>query len=148
MYILDLCRIIQTIEFRYLFFVCEYLYKYYCCLISISYNLADKDTSWSDSCAIASSSTLSRGLNDWFNSSNSSIFVVMSVLCSSNWCTFKNAKYVYEDIANEHEVSSRSVQRWVTAYIKKWIDDGVRMKKSGGSKSGITDENKEIILSA
>lgn len=54
----------------------------------------------------------------------------------------------YEDIANEHGVSSRSVQRWIAAYIKKGIDDGVRMKKPGGSKSSITDENKEIILSA
>ena len=53
----------------------------------------------------------------------------------------------YVDIANEHGVSSRSVQRWVAAYIKKGID-GVRMKKPGGSKSSITDENKEIILSA
>lgn len=32
--------------------------------------------------------------------------------------------------------------------MKKGIDDGVRMKKPGGSKSSITDENKEIILSA
>ena len=53
----------------------------------------------------------------------------------------------YVDIANEHGVSSRSVQRWIAAYIKKGID-GVRMKKPGGSKSSITDENKEIILSA
>jgi transposase len=53
----------------------------------------------------------------------------------------------YEDIANEHGVNSRSVQRWVAAYMKKGIDDGVRMKKPGGSKSNITDENKEIILS-
>ena len=53
----------------------------------------------------------------------------------------------YVDIANEHGVSSRSVQRRVAAYIKKGID-GVRMKKPGGSKSSITDENKEIILSA
>ena len=53
----------------------------------------------------------------------------------------------YEDIANEHGVRSRSVQRWIAAYIKKGID-GVRMKKPGGSKSSITDENKEIILSA
>lgn len=32
----------------------------------LSYNIADKDTSWSDRCAIASSSlTLSGGINDW-----------------------------------------------------------------------------------
>jgi transposase len=53
----------------------------------------------------------------------------------------------YEDIANEHEVRSRSVQRWVTAYIQGGVDE-VKIKKTGGSKSGITDEDKEIILSA
>jgi len=54
----------------------------------------------------------------------------------------------FEDIANEHGVSStRSVQRWIAAYIQSGID-GVKMKKPGGSKSGITDEDKEIILSA
>jgi transposase len=51
----------------------------------------------------------------------------------------------FEDIANEHGVSSRSVQRWVVAYIQSGID-GVKMKKPGGLKSGITDEDKEIIL--
>jgi transposase len=39
------------------------------------------------------------------------------------------------------------VQRWVAAYIKKGID-GVKIKKPGGSKSNITDNDKEIILSA
>ena len=53
----------------------------------------------------------------------------------------------FEDIANEHGVSSRSVQRWVAAYIQSGID-GIKMKKPGGTKSGITDENREIILSA
>jgi len=53
----------------------------------------------------------------------------------------------FEDIANEHGVSSRSVQRWVTAYIQRGID-GVKMNKPGGTKSRITDEDKEIILSA
>ncbi len=53
----------------------------------------------------------------------------------------------FEDISNEHGVSTRSVQRWIAAYIQSGID-GVKMKKPGGSKSVITDENKEIILSA
>jgi transposase len=53
----------------------------------------------------------------------------------------------FEDIANEHGVSSRSVQRWVAAYIRSGID-GVKIKKPGGSKSGITDEDREVILSA
>jgi transposase len=53
----------------------------------------------------------------------------------------------YEDIAKEHGVSSRSVQRWVAAYIQGGID-GVKIKKTGGSKSGITDKDREIMLSA
>ena len=53
----------------------------------------------------------------------------------------------FEDIAHEHGVSSRPVQRWVTAYIQRGID-GVKMNKPGGTKSSITDEDKEIILSA
>lgn len=53
----------------------------------------------------------------------------------------------FEGIANEHGVSSRSVQRWVTAYIQRGID-GVKVNKPGGTKSSITDEDKEIILSA
>ena len=51
----------------------------------------------------------------------------------------------YEDIANEHGVSSRSVQRWVTAYIHGGIDE-VKLK-SDGLKSSITSEDREIILS-
>lgn len=44
----------------------------------------------------------------------------------------------YEGIANEHGVNTRSVQRWVAAYIQSGID-GVKMNKPGGTKSGITD---------
>ena len=51
----------------------------------------------------------------------------------------------FEDIANEHGVSSRSIQRWVASYIQSGID-GVKMKKTGGLKSGITDEDKEVII--
>jgi len=53
----------------------------------------------------------------------------------------------FEDIANEHGVSSKSVQRWVAPYIESGID-GVKMKNPGGSKSDITDKDREIILSA
>ena len=53
----------------------------------------------------------------------------------------------YEDITNEHGVSSRSLLRWVAPYIQSGIDR-IKMKKPGGTKSGITDENREIILSA
>ncbi|PWU79099.1 MAG: hypothetical protein DLM72_19035 [Candidatus Nitrosopolaris wilkensis] len=41
----------------------------------------------------------------------------------------------YEDIANG--ISSRSVQRWVTAYIHGGIDE-VKLKKPRGLKSSIT----------
>ena len=40
------------------------------------------------------------------------------------------------------------LQRWIATYIQRGIEGGVRIKKPGGSKSGITDEDKEIILSA
>lgn len=53
----------------------------------------------------------------------------------------------YHDIAKEHGVSSRSVQRWVAVYIKKGIV-GIKIKKPGGSKYRIMDSDKEIILSA
>ena len=58
----------------------------------------------------------------------------------------KSEGRTYEDIANEHGVSSRSVQRWVAAYIQDGID-GVKMKKPGGTKSGITDENRDYSIS-
>ena len=51
----------------------------------------------------------------------------------------------YQDIANEHGVSSRSVQRWVAAF-SGGIDE-IKLKKPGGLKSSITSEDKEIILS-
>ncbi len=38
-------------------------------------------------------------------------------------------------------------KRWVAYYIQSGIDR-IKMKKPGGTKSGITDENREIILSA
>jgi transposase len=59
----------------------------------------------------------------------------------------KSEGRTYLEIAKEQRVSSRSVERWIAAFIKKGID-GLKNKKSGGSKSRITDEDKEIILSA
>jgi transposase len=53
----------------------------------------------------------------------------------------------YHDIAKEHGVSSRSVQRWVAVYIKKGIV-GIKIEKPIGSKSRITHSDKENILSA
>jgi len=42
-------------------------------------------------------------------------------------------------------VSSRSVQRWVAAFSRGGIDE-IKLK-SGGFKSSITSEDKQIILS-
>ncbi|MDN5847245.1 MAG: hypothetical protein L0H53_13340, partial [Candidatus Nitrosocosmicus sp.] len=54
----------------------------------------------------------------------------------------------YLEIAKEHEVSIRSVQRWIaTAYCRYGIDGLKTKKPSGGAKSRITDEDREIILS-
>lgn len=58
---------------------------------------------------------------------------------SNNGRTFK-------DIAKEHVVSIRSVQRWVFAYLKNGTT-GLKIKKTGSSQSRITDENKEVMLS-
>jgi transposase len=43
----------------------------------------------------------------------------------------KGESRTYEGITNEHGVSTRSVQRWVAAYIQSGID-GVKMNKPGG----------------
>ena len=51
----------------------------------------------------------------------------------------------YQDIANEHGVSSRSVQRWVVGFSAEALE--IKLKKPGGLKSSITSEDKEIILS-
>lgn len=58
---------------------------------------------------------------------------------SNNGRTFK-------DIAKEHVVSIRSVQRWVFAYLENGTT-GLKIKKTGRSQSRITDENKEVMLS-
>ena len=64
---------------------------------------------------------------------------LLSVLQKSNGRTFV-------DIAKEHGVSIRSVQRWISAYLQTGTD-GLKIKKTGSTKSRITDENREIILS-
>lgn len=58
---------------------------------------------------------------------------------SNNGRTFK-------DIAKEHVVSIRSVQRWVFAYLENGTT-GLKIKKTDSSQSRITDENKEVMLS-
>ena len=64
---------------------------------------------------------------------------LLAVLQKSNGRTF-------EDIAKEHGVSIRSVQRWISAYLQIGIR-GLEIKKTSSTKSRITDENREIILS-
>lgn len=63
----------------------------------------------------------------------------LAILQKSNGRTFK-------DMAKEHLVSIRSVQRWVFSYLENGTS-GLEIKKTGISQSRITDENKEIILS-
>ena len=54
----------------------------------------------------------------------------------------------YEDIAHEHEVNIQSVQRWVVAFTHGGIGVVRIKKRPRGLNSRITDENKEVILSA
>src|SRR5574342_499265 len=66
---------------------------------------------------------------------------LLAILQKSNGRTFA-------DIAKEHDVSIRSVQRWVSAYLQIETNGLEIRKKTGGTKSRrITDENREIILS-
>lgn len=53
----------------------------------------------------------------------------------------------YKDIANEHGVDERTIQRWIAEYIKKGIEGLKIRKSSSGSKPRITDKDREIILS-
>ena len=43
-------------------------------------------------------------------------------------------------------MSIRTVQRWISAYLQIGTK-GLEIRKPGGTKSRITDENREIILS-
>ena len=65
----------------------------YCCHLSRFWILAVKAINWSERCAMASSFILSLSLNDWFNSSSSSILLWISAPCLSSWCTFRNVRY-------------------------------------------------------
>ena len=66
---------------------------------------------------------------------------LLAILQKSNGRTFK-------DIAKEHVVSIRSVQRWVFAYLENGTTTGLEIKKTGSiSQSRITDENRKIMLS-
>ena len=53
----------------------------------------------------------------------------------------------HKTIAKEHVVDERTAQRWIATYIKKGIE-GLQICRSSRSKSSITDEDREIILSA
>jgi transposase len=65
---------------------------------------------------------------------------LLTVLQKSNGRTFA-------DIAKEHGVSIRSVQRWISAYIQMGAKGLEIKKKTGSTKSRITDEDREIMLS-
>jgi transposase len=53
---------------------------------------------------------------------------------------------IHKTIAKEHGVDERTTQRWIATYIKKGIE-GLQISRSSRSKSSITDEDREIILS-
>lgn len=65
---------------------------------------------------------------------------LLSILQKNNGRSFK-------DIAKEHVISIRTVQRWVFAYLENGITGLEIKKKAGISQSRITDENREIMLS-
>ena len=64
---------------------------------------------------------------------------LLAVIQRSNGRTF-------QDIGKEHGVSIRTVQRWISAYIQTGTK-GLEIKKTGSTKSRITEEDREIILS-
>ena len=64
---------------------------------------------------------------------------LLAVIQKSNGRTF-------EDIAKEHGVSIRTVQRWISAYLQIGTK-GLEIRKPISTKSRITDENREIMLS-
>ena len=64
---------------------------------------------------------------------------LLAVIQKSNGRTF-------EDISKEHDVSIRTVQRWISAYLKIGTK-GLEIKKPGGTKFRITEEDKGIMLS-
>ena len=64
---------------------------------------------------------------------------LLAVIQKSNGRTF-------EDIAKEHCVSIRTVQRWISAYFQMGTK-GLEIRKPISTKSRITDENREIMLS-
>ena len=59
----------------------------------------------------------------------------------------KSEGKTHKAIAKEHGVDERTTQRWIAAYIKKGIE-GLQTCRNSRSKSSITDEDKEVILSA
>src|SRR5215510_4725775 len=60
--------------------------------------------------------------------------------------TQKSHGRTFEDIAKEHGVSIRTVQRWISTYLKTGTK-GLEIKKPGGTKFRITNEDREIMLS-
>jgi transposase len=59
----------------------------------------------------------------------------------------KSEGKTHKAIAEQHGVDERTTERWIAAYVKKGIE-GLQICRNSRSKSSITDEDKEIILSA
>ena len=51
----------------------------------------------------------------------------------------------HKDIAKEHDVNERTIQRWIATYIKKETE-GLQICRNIRFKSRITDEDKEVIF--
>jgi transposase len=66
--------------------------------------------------------------------------------CRAQTVLEKSEGKTHKEISKEHGVNERTAQRWIAAYAKKGIE-GLPIC-SGRSKSSITDEDREIILSA
>ena len=64
---------------------------------------------------------------------------LLAVIQKSNGRTF-------EDIAKEHGVSIRTVQRWISSYLQMGTK-GLEIRKPGGTKFRIIDEDREIMFS-
>jgi transposase len=54
----------------------------------------------------------------------------------------------YDYIAQEHQVHLRTAKKWIGDYLKNGIEGLKTSKNYGGPRPRITDEDKEIILSA
>ena len=109
--------------------------------------LADKDTSWSDNCAMASSFTLSRCLSDWFNSSNSSILVCMSarpVFLIDGYLEMSGRVFYFMEYFGFFRILFAPIHRRGTSYKILWLIS--RTKIRNGHFTNLLNEWSVICL--